>query len=95
LGLSSGLVASPCLTPVLGSILLYLAIKKNLFYGASLLFVFAFGMGISLIIAGLLSSVLLSIPKSGKWMRYVSILLAAVLVIVGIHFIINGIRRIF
>ncbi|MGA2775182.1 MAG: cytochrome c biogenesis protein CcdA [Candidatus Omnitrophota bacterium] len=95
LGLSSGLVASPCLTPVLGSILLYLVVKKSLIYGSLLLFVFAFGMGTSLIIASILSSLLLGIPKLGKWMRYITVFLSMVLIIVGVHFIINGIRRIF
>ncbi|MFA5276212.1 MAG: cytochrome c biogenesis protein CcdA [Candidatus Omnitrophota bacterium] len=95
LGLSSGLVVSPCLTPVLGSILLYLAVKKSLIYGSLLLFVFAFGMGTSLIIAGMLSSLLLGIPKLGRWMRYITVFLSIVLIIIGVHFIINGIRRAF
>jgi len=95
LGLSSGLVASPCLTPILGSILLYLAVKKSLFYGALLLFVFALGMGTSLIIASIFSAALLSMPKLGKWMKYISKLLSLVLIVAGLYFIVEGIRRIF
>jgi thiol:disulfide interchange protein DsbD len=94
LGLSSGLVASPCLTPVLGSILLYLTVEKSLFYGSLLLFVFAFGMGSSLIIASIFSAALLSVPKLGKWMKYISKALALVLIIAGLYFIVEGIRRI-
>lgn len=94
LGLSSGLVASPCLTPVLGSILLYLTVKKSLIYGSLLLFVFAFGMGTSLIIASIFSAELLSIPKLGKWMEYISKVLALLLVVLGLYFIIEGIWRI-
>ena len=94
LGLSSGLVASPCLTPALGAILAYLTIKKSLIYGSLLLFVFALGMGLSLIIAGLFSSALMSIPKLGRWMGYIKKILAGVLIILGFYFVIVGIRRI-
>ena len=39
LGLSSGLLVSPCVTPVLGAILAYLTTKKNILYGMALLLV--------------------------------------------------------
>jgi len=92
LGLSSGLVASPCLTPVLGSILLYLTTKKNLIYGATLLFSFAYGMGLVLILIGVFSGVLINLPKSGKWMEYVKKMGALILIVMGIYFIYSGIR---
>jgi thiol:disulfide interchange protein DsbD len=95
LGISSGLVASPCLTPVLGSILFYLATKKNLLYGATLLFTFAYGMGFILILAGTFSSLLFSLPKSGKWMVYIKKACAFVLIGMGLYFIYNGISRLF
>jgi len=63
LGLSSGLIVSPCLSPVLGSILVYLATKKNLLYGATLLFSFAYGMGLVLVLAGTFSAVLVNLPE--------------------------------
>lgn len=96
LGLSSGLVVSPCLTPVLGAILTYLTAKNNNnhFYGALLLFSFAYGMGFVLIIAGTFSSVLMNLPKSGKWMRYIKIFFGLVLILTGAYFIYTGIRRI-
>ena len=94
LGLSSGFVASPCLTPVLGSILLYLTVEESLLYGSLLLFVFALGMGTSLIIASIFSAALLNMPKIGKWMKYISKILALFLIVLGLYFIIEGIRRI-
>ena len=92
LGLSSGLVASPCLTPVLGSILLYLTTKKNLVYGATLLFSFAYGMGLVLILIGIFSGVLTNLPKSGKWMEYMKKIGALVLMAMGVYFIYSGMR---
>ena len=93
LGLSSGLVASPCLTPVLGSILVYLTTKKNLLYGATLLFSFAYGMGLILVIAGTFSAALVNLPKLGKWMVYIKKVLSIIIIGVGLYFIYSGIRR--
>lgn len=93
LGLGSGLIVSPCLTPVLGSILVYLTTKNNLFYGATLLFSFAYGMGLLLILAGTFSSVLAGISKSRKWLIYIKSLYAFILIGAGIYFISTGIRR--
>jgi len=93
LGLSSGLVASPCLTPVLGSILFSLTTKKNLLYGATLLFSFAYGMGLVLILVGTFSGLLINLPKAGKWMTYVKKVCSFILVAMGIYFIYAGLKR--
>lgn len=93
LGLISGVVVGPCVTPVLGSILVYLTQKKSLFYGTTLLFSFAYGMGLILILLGTFSATLVNLPKLGKWMvtfkRFGGILLIAL----GLYFIFTGIRR--
>jgi cytochrome c-type biogenesis protein len=93
LGLCSGLIASPCLTPVLGSILVYLTTKKNLVYGTTLLFSFAYGMGLVLILIGTFSALLAHIPKSGRWTEHIKRLGGSVLIGLGIYFIYTGIRR--
>ena len=93
LGLSSGLVVGPCLTPVLGAILLYLTTKRNLLYGAGLLFSFAYGMGLILIFVGTFSSILVSLPKSGKWMVYIKKSCAIILIGIGLHFLLTAIKR--
>lgn len=93
LGLTSGLVISPCVSPVLGSILAYLAIQKKILYGASLLFVFAFGMGLIFIAAGVFSGLIFSLPKSGKWMVYIKKGCGSVLVALGIYFAVVGFAR--
>jgi len=92
LGASSGLVASPCLTPALASILAYLSAQKNIFYGMSLLVVFAYGMGLIFILAGTFSSILINLPKSGRWMFYVKRAGALIIMVLGLYFIYRGIR---
>lgn len=93
LGITSGLIVSPCLTPVLGSILSYLATRKNIVYGMSLLVVFAYGMGLVFILSGTFGSILVNLPKSGKWMVYIKRAAGILLVAMGIYFIYTGIRR--
>lgn len=94
LGLVSGLMVSPCVTPMLGAILLYLATKKNILHGVTLLFTFAYGMGLVLILMGTFSSILVRLPKSGKWSVYIKKFAALMLIGIGIYFLYNGIRRI-
>lgn len=95
LGGGSSLIAAPCLSPVLGSILAYIATRQHLFYGAALLFSFALGVGLLLLLVSVFSSGIIEwLPKAGKWMVYIKRVCAAVLIIMGLYFIYSGIRRI-
>lgn len=67
-GLISGIVASPCVGPVLVGILAYVAQTQNLLLGFTLLFVFAFGMGQIFLAMGLFTNLSKSLPKSGGWL---------------------------
>lgn len=67
-GIASALVAGPCLTPVLGSLLAYTAASQNLAEGGLLLFVFSLGMGALLLGVGAFSGFLAALPRSGPWM---------------------------
>jgi thiol:disulfide interchange protein DsbD len=94
LGLTSGLIASPCVAPALGAILVFIAGTRNLVYGITLLLAFAYGLGLSLILVGTFSTMILHLPRSGRWMMLVERVSASVLVAFGVYFIIDGIRRI-
>ncbi len=90
LGLASGLVAGPCTTPALGTILLYATTKQNIFYGASLLFVFAYGMGFLLILAGTFSAVFINLSRSGIWLARLKKLSGFILLGIGEYFLIKA-----
>src|SRR5512143_2262351 len=53
LGLLTGMVSSPCATPVLAVILAYVSTQGDMMYGGSLLFVYALGHCALIFIAGL------------------------------------------
>ncbi len=68
-GLFAGIVASPCIGPVLVGLLTFVAQSQNDILGMALLFTFAFGLGFLLIILGTFSQLLSRLPKSGKWLN--------------------------
>ncbi len=88
LGLTSGLVVSPCTAPALGTILLYVATRQNIFYGASLLFVFAYGMGFILILTGTFSSIFTNLSKSHIWLKAIKKLSGFIMLGIGEYFLI-------
>ncbi|MBF0620234.1 MAG: sulfite exporter TauE/SafE family protein [Candidatus Omnitrophica bacterium] len=90
-GMVSGLVIGPCTAPALGSLLIYVASKQNIVFGISLLFVFAYGLGASLILAGTFSGFLSSLPKSGIWMDRIKKFAGVVFIIAAeVYFIRAG-----
>ncbi|MDD5409545.1 MAG: cytochrome c biogenesis protein CcdA [Candidatus Omnitrophica bacterium] len=93
LGLISGLMISPCLTPILGAILTYLSTTKNIFYGGFLLLSFSYGMGLIFILIGTFGSGISGLPKSGKWMLAIKKICASIIVLIGAYFIYTAIRR--
>ncbi|MEI7529796.1 MAG: cytochrome c biogenesis protein CcdA [Elusimicrobiota bacterium] len=85
MGLTSGLVASPCTAPVLASLLMYVAAKRAVVTGALLLFTFSMGLSTMLLVIGFFAGTLL--PKSGAWMVKVKKGLAILIIGAGIYFI--------
>ena len=72
LGAASGFVIGPCTAPVLGVLLGFVALKTHVVMGIGLLFVFAFGMGTLLILAGTFAGLIAALPRSGRWMTMVT-----------------------
>lgn len=68
-GAVSGLVASPCVGPVLVAILTYVAQTQNLWLGFWLLFVFALGMGQLFLVIGISTNLTKKLPRSGPWLE--------------------------
>lgn len=88
-GGASGLITSPCTTPILGAVLFYVAKTKSIFSGIVLMFSFSIGMGILLILVGTFSGLITSLPKPGVWMERVKKLLGFVLIGIGEYFLIK------
>ena len=89
-GLVSGLIAGPCTAPALGVILAIVASRQNAFYGVTLLFVFAYGMGVVLILAGAFGSLIFNLAKSGVWLERIKKLGGIILIAIGEYFILQA-----
>jgi thioredoxin:protein disulfide reductase len=72
-GLFAGIVASPCIGPVLVTILTYVAQTAEVVFGFFLLFTFAMGMGLLFIGLGTFSGLLTKMPKAGGWMEVIKV----------------------
>jgi thiol:disulfide interchange protein DsbD len=86
-GLLSGLIASPCVGPVLVGILTFVAQSQNLWLGFGLLFAYAMGMGQLLIILGVSSNLLYRFPKSPLIMKASKTLLGVALIASGLFYL--------
>jgi cytochrome c-type biogenesis protein len=88
LGLVSGLVASQCATPVLAAILTYVMARQGgLAYGAALLFVYALGRGVPVVLAGTFAGVIKQLRALGKWAATLEKASGIVVLGVGLYFL--------
>jgi cytochrome c-type biogenesis protein len=89
-GMVSGLVVGPCTAPALGAVLLYVGTKHNILRGATLLFTFAYGLGLVLILTATVGGFLLNFSKSGEWLSRIKKLGGLILIGAGEYFLINA-----
>ncbi len=86
----SALIAGPCTTPVIGSLLTYVASKQNIVLGFSMLFSFALGLGFLLLLVGTFTGIISSLPKSGGWMTTVKKGFGFFMIFIGEYFILKA-----
>jgi cytochrome c-type biogenesis protein len=72
LGLTFGLVASPCSTPVLATLLAWVASTQDLILGASLLLAYTLGYVLPLIIAGTFTATIKRLLALRQWSAWIN-----------------------
>jgi cytochrome c-type biogenesis protein len=72
LGVTFGLVASPCSTPVLASLLAWVASTGNIWLGAVLLLAYTAGYVAPLILAGTFTAVIKKLLEVRKWSGWIT-----------------------
>jgi len=68
MGMATGVLAAPCVGPIIVVLLGWVAQTGSLFKGFIYLFDFAMGMGVLFILIGTFSGAVASLPKAGGWM---------------------------
>jgi cytochrome c-type biogenesis protein len=91
IGLSFGLVASPCSTPVLGSLLAWVANTKDLVLGAALLLFYTAGYVTPLILAGTFTASIKKIIEIRRFSGWINPVSGALLVGFGVFSLISRI----
>ncbi len=81
---------TPCIGPILGSILFLASQQETVGQGAFMLFLFSLGLGIPLIIAGLLFTAFLSfVRRFGRFFKIVEIVGGALLILLGLLLVLD------
>jgi len=83
----SGIIAAPCVGPVLIALLSWISQTGNIMLGFWLTFTFSLGLGVIFLLVGTFSGLVSSLPKGGGWMDYVKYFFAILLIGGGIYFL--------
>lgn len=89
-GIAAGFVAAPCTAPVLGLLLVYVAGRQEVVWGGFLLLVFSLGLSSLLLVLGIFSGLLSSLPRAGSWMDWVKKGFGVAMLAVGAFFLWKG-----
>ena len=85
-GGTTGLIAAPCVGPVLVALLSWVSTTGNIFFGFLYLFVFACGLGVLFIAIGTFAGVIAALPKAGQWMETVKKVFGVILIGAAFYF---------
>jgi len=91
IGLTFGLVASPCSTPVLATLLAWIGTTQNPLLGAGLLLSYAVGYVVPLVLAGTFTSSLKKILEVRKWSGWITPTSGVILIGFGVVSIVSRI----
>ncbi|MFC1791256.1 cytochrome c biogenesis protein CcdA [Gemmatimonadota bacterium] len=90
LGATSGIVAAPCGAPAFAVVLTWVAASQAGAMGFVYLFAFSLGMTAILVVAGIFSGTLATLPRSGKWMVWIKRAAGIVMIAVAQYYFIKA-----
>lgn len=86
----AGLTVSACTAPILAVLLTYVGQNQDVLYGIGLLFSFSLGFGILILLCGVFSGILSSLPKAGKWMLWTKRFFGIILILMAEYYFITA-----
>lgn len=89
-GVSSALLASPCTSPILGSVLVTLSGASSFLEGSWLMFLYALGMSLLFLGLGLGLLELKKLPRSGIWLGWVHRISSLLIICGGFYYLGRG-----
>jgi thiol:disulfide interchange protein DsbD len=91
IGVAAGFVAAPCTAPVLASLLFYVSQTRNVIWGGTLLLVFSAGLSLLLVVLGIFSGMLSSLPRAGAWMERIKLVFGIGMMLVAVYFLVQAV----
>lgn len=87
MGIAAGFIAAPCTAPVLGVLLLMVSQQGNVVWGGFLLLIFSLGLGFLLMMLGIFSGMMSSLPRAGAWMNWIKKGFGVLMLVLGAFFL--------
>jgi len=87
MGLTMGIVAAPCIGPVVLGLVTYVAAKGDPLYGFLIFFVLALGLGFPYLLLAIFSGKIKSLPRAGLWMEGVKHIFGLLLIGMAFYFL--------
>ncbi len=85
IGMVFALAGTPCSTPILAGIMAFAAVAKNILFAVLMLFLFALGQGLILVIAGVFTSTIKNMQAFVKVSEFLLKFSGALLVLSGLY----------
>ena len=87
LGTVVGIIAAPCIGPIIVALLVFVGQRGDLWIGWWLFFALAVGLGLPYVILGTYSSLISKLPRSGSWMKWIKYFFGVVLIGLALYFV--------
>jgi thiol:disulfide interchange protein DsbD len=87
MGLTMGVVAAPCIGPVILGLLVYVGAQHDVLLGFALFFALGLGMGLPYILLASAAGAIRRLPRAGEWLAWVNRLFGTLLLGMALYFV--------
>lgn len=87
MGLTMGVVAAPCIGPVILGLLVYVGSQRDAVLGFLLFFALGLGMGLPYVLLASAAGAIRKLPRSGEWLAWVNRLFGTLLLGMALYFV--------
>lgn len=86
MGLTMGVVAAPCVGPIVSGLLVFVGLRQDPLLGFLLFFALAIGMGAPYVVLAVAAGSLKHLPRSGEWLVWTERLFGCILLVMAVYF---------
>lgn len=86
MGMTMGLVAAPCVGPVVVGLLVYVGSQGDVAHGVLLFFLLALGLGLPYVVLAAAAGSISALPRSGAWLQWTEHLFGCILLAMALYF---------